>query len=138
MRSGETSRSAAFTSGGFPPTVFTGGLTNDPLQPTGIVPPDVCTGISLTRLSLWRLSGRAPGQGSTGAGAALLWPGAAERLVPPTAAPSAFAAVSGTAPNVTEMTAEVLPVALVRNNCTWAPAELRAIICARSSSERTG
>src|SRR2546423_6467500 len=122
MRSGETSRSAEFTSGGLPPTVCRGGLTNGPLQPTGIVPPDVFTGTSLICLSLWWLSGRAPGQGSTGVGAA-------ESLAPPTAAPSAFAAVSGAAPNVTEMTAEVLPVALVRNNCTWAPAELRAIIC---------
>src|SRR2546428_4536337 len=138
MRSGETSRSAEFPSGGLPPPVCRGGLTNGPLQPTGIVSPDVFTGTSLPRLSLWRLSGRAPGQGSTGAGAVLLWSGAAEILVPPTAAPSAFAAVSGAAPNVTEMTAEVLPVALVRNNCTGAPAELRAIICARSSSERTG
>src|SRR2546427_3028711 len=112
MRSGETSRSAEFPSGGLPPPVCRGGLTNGPLQPTGIVPSDVFTGTSLIRLSLWRLSGRAPGQGSTGAGAA-------ERLAPLTAAPSAFAAVSGAAPNVTEMTAEVLPVALVRNNCTW-------------------
>src|SRR5216683_6703725 len=115
MRSGETSRSAEFTSGGLPSTVFRGGLTNCPLQSTGIVPPGVFTGTSLTRLALWRLSGRAPGQGSTGAGAA-------ERLEPPTAAPSLFGAVSGAVPKVTKMTSEVLLVALVRNNCAWAPA----------------
>src|SRR5262245_33959644 len=118
MRSGETSRSAEFTSGGLPPTVCRGGLTNCPLQPTGIVSPGFFTGTSLTRLSLWRLSGRAPGQGSMGAGAALLWPGATATLEPPTAAALVFAAASGAVPNVTEMTAEVLPVALVRNNCT--------------------
>src|SRR6266850_5109704 len=138
MRSGETSLRAEFTSGELLPAVFRGGRTNCLLQPTGIVPPGVFTGTSLTRFSLWLLSGRVPGQGSMGAGAARLWPGAAERLEPPTAAPLALAAVSGAVPTVTEMTSEILPVALVRNNCTWVPAEIRAIICARSSSERTG
>src|SRR5262245_9226849 len=113
MRSGETSRSAECMSGRFPPTVCRDGLTNCPLQPTGIVPPDVFTGTSLTNLSLCRLSGRAPGQGSTGVGGALLRPSVAERLEPPTAAPSAFAAVSGAVPKVTERTSEVLPVVLV-------------------------
>src|SRR5437867_1610064 len=122
MRSGETSVGAEFTAGGLPPTAFRGGLTNCPPQPTGIVPPDVFTGTSLTRLSRWRLSGRAPGQGSSGAGAALLWPGAEERLEPPTPAPLVSATASGAVPKVTEMISEVLPEALVRNNCTWAPA----------------
>src|SRR5215831_15023482 len=99
MRSGETSSRAEFTSGGLPPTVFRGGLTNCPLQPTGMVSPGFFTGIWLTHLSPWRLSGWAPGQGSTGAGAA-------ETLELPAAAPLVFVALSGAVPNVTEMTAE--------------------------------
>src|SRR5262245_47763078 len=109
--SGGTSRSAACTSGNLPPAVFRGGPTNCPLQPTDIVSPGVLIGISLTHLSLCLLSGRVSDHGSTDTGAA-------ERLEPSAAAPLALAAASGALPKTTEMTSEVLPVTLVRNNCT--------------------
>ena len=135
-------RDAACGSTGSLPAVCKGGLSNGPPQPTGSIPPDVCASASLTRLRFCKLSGRVSGQGSTGTSSArLLLPGragAAERLVLPATVPLEFAGVSGAVPRVTEMTSEVLPVAFVTNNCIRAPAELRAIICASSSSERIG
>src|SRR5215468_928756 len=122
MRSGETSGGADFPSGELLSAIFRDGLTNGPPQPTGMVTPGVFTGASFIPLLLWRLSGRAAGQGSVGAGSPLLslpgMPGAAARPGPPVAALSEFTAVSGAVPKVTEITSEVLPVVLVRNNCT--------------------